>query len=72
MENLNELKSQAKKELNKIELFLYYMKDNELGCHITIKDLSIGLCNNSILKSTLLYQKTEIIKFLNDEDNEWV
>ena len=72
MENLKELKSQAKEELNEIELFLYYMKDNELGCHITIKDLNIHLCNNSILKSTLLYQKKEIIKFLNDEDNEWI
>jgi hypothetical protein len=72
MTEIDLLKKQAKEELNEIELFLYYIKDNNLGCHITIKDLSIGLCNNSTIKNTLLYQKKEIIKFLNDEDIEWI
>jgi len=72
MTEIDLLKKQAKEELNEIELFLYYIKDNNLGCHINIKDLSIGLCNNSSIKNTLLYQKKEIIKFLNDENNEWI
>ena len=67
----NDLKEQAENELKEIELFLYYIKNNNLGCHITIKDLSIHLCNNSSLKTVLLQQKKEILKFLNKENNNW-
>jgi len=69
---MDDLKKQAKIELYEIQLFIKKIENNNLGCHISIDGLIVGLCENTSILPALLYQKKEIIKFLNGKKNKWV
>jgi len=64
--------SDAKSDLSQINAMLELIKNNELACEIHMCGLKIGLCNNSKVIPAIEYHKNEIIKYLNNEPNEWV
>lgn len=62
---------EAKYEVVKLNAMKELVKDNSLGCEITIGDLKFGVCNNLTVLPAIQNNLDEITKFLNGEPNDW-
>lgn len=67
-----QLRTDAKVELTKLEAMKVLIKNNNLGCEIHIAGMTMGLCENKKILPVIEFQIKEINKFLKGEKNSWI
>lgn len=62
---------EAKNELIMLNAVKELLKDNTLGCEVSINGITIGICSNISVLPAIEKNIEEINKFLRQEKNEW-